>query len=159
MGEVNSPSNDRVMHDRFVRLILKVRIPTTLEMWCRPVLHLSQLLLCRPDLDTRINAISGEWSGTLKVPFVEDSFLDFRDTADEIIETLRIYILLIRYYFLRLEREGGRKHTRFSTENREREVMILEIETNTRQVHNSLNASLLQLLRVTDTRSLEDQWR
>ena len=90
------------MHDRLVRLILKVRVPTTLKMGCRPVLHLSQLFLRRADLDTRFNAISGEWSGTLQVPFVEDSFLDFRDTADEIVETLRIYISLIRYY-LRLE--------------------------------------------------------
>ena len=102
MREVNSPSNDRVMHDRLVRLILKVRIPTALEMRCRPVLHLSQLLLRRTDLYTRFNAISGEWSGTLQVPFIEDSFLDFRDTANEIIETLCICISFIRYY-LRFE--------------------------------------------------------
>ena len=37
--------------------------------------------------------------------------------------------------------------------------MVLEVETNTRKIYKRLDARLAELLWVTDTRSLEDQWR
>lgn len=37
--------------------------------------------------------------------------------------------------------------------------MVLEVTTNAREVHNGLDASLAELLRVTNTRALEDQRR
>ena len=37
--------------------------------------------------------------------------------------------------------------------------MVLEVETNTRQVNKRLDASLAELLWVTDTRALKDEWR
>jgi hypothetical protein len=37
-------------------------------------------------------------------------------------------------------------------------VVILKVETNTREVDNWLNADLLQLLWVTNAGSLQDQW-
>jgi hypothetical protein len=38
-------------------------------------------------------------------------------------------------------------------------LVVLEVETNTRQVHERLDAHLAELLWVTDTRALEDEWR
>jgi hypothetical protein len=80
------------MHDRLVRFILKVAVPTTLEMWGRPLLHLREFLLGRTNFDTSLNAIGGKWSSTLEIPFVEDRFLDFWDTADEVVEALSVRI-------------------------------------------------------------------
>jgi hypothetical protein len=37
--------------------------------------------------------------------------------------------------------------------------MILEVETNTREIHDRLDARSLQLLGITNTRALEDEWR
>ncbi len=48
--------------------------------------------------------------------------------------------------------------TRLSTEDREGQVMILEVQTNARKVDDWLNAGLLQLLGVTDPTSLKNQW-
>jgi hypothetical protein len=36
--------------------------------------------------------------------------------------------------------------------------MILEVETNTWQVYKRLDASLAELLWITDTRALENEW-
>jgi hypothetical protein len=80
------------MHDRLVRFILKVAVPTTLEMWGRPPLHLREFLLGRTNFDTSLNAIGGKRSSTLEIPFVEDRFLDFWDTADEVVEALSVCI-------------------------------------------------------------------
>jgi hypothetical protein len=38
-------------------------------------------------------------------------------------------------------------------------LVVLEVETNTWQVHKRLDASLAELLWVTDTRALENEWR
>ena len=78
------------MHDRLVRLVLEVAIPATLEMWSRPLLHLLELLLRRPDLNASLDAIGGQWSSAFEVPLIEDSFLDFWNTADEVIEALGV---------------------------------------------------------------------
>ena len=78
------------MHDRFVRLILKVAVPATLEMWSRPLLHLTQFFIGRAYLDAGFNAIGGEWTRALEVPFIEDRFLDFRYTADKVVEALGV---------------------------------------------------------------------
>lgn len=78
------------MHDWLVRLILKVAIPSTLEVWCRPLLHLGQLLFSWTDLNTSLNAIGSKWAGTLKVPFIENSFLSSWVTSEEVIKTLNV---------------------------------------------------------------------
>ena len=78
------------MHNRLVRLILKVAIPPTLKVWRRPFLHLSQFLLSRTNLDTGVNAIGSQWSRAFDVPLIKDRFLDFWDAADEVVEALRI---------------------------------------------------------------------
>jgi len=42
---------------------------------------------------------------------------------------------------------------------REGEIMILEVKTDTWQIDERLDTSLAELLRVANTRSLEDEWR
>lgn len=88
------PSNDRIMHDRLVRLILEVAVPTASKFWRRPLVHLGEFLFSWTNLDTSINTIGSEWASALEVPFIEDSFLDFGHTSDEVIEALTAYILL-----------------------------------------------------------------
>lgn len=79
------------MHDRLVRFVLKVAVPTAPEVWSRPRIHLIQLLLGWSNFDTSFDAICSKWAGALKVPLIEHGFLDFRNTTNEVIKTLGIY--------------------------------------------------------------------
>lgn len=47
---------------------------------------------------------------------------------------------------------------RLSSINTEMEIMVLEIQTDTRKVDNRLHAHLLELLGVTDAGTLKDEW-
>jgi hypothetical protein len=85
---ITEPScNNRVMHNRLVGFILEVAVPAALEVWSRPRLHLFQLLFSWTNLDTSIDAIGGKWSCALDVPFIENCFLNFRDTTNKVVET------------------------------------------------------------------------
>jgi hypothetical protein len=75
------------MHDRLVGLVLEIAVPATLEVRSRPRLHLFQLLLSWTNFDTSVDAIGGERSCAFDIPFIKDSFLNFRHTTDEVIET------------------------------------------------------------------------
>ena len=66
------------------------------------------------------------------------TLLDFGNAAHEVVETLGAGLGTVRG-------EGG--------------VVVLEVETNTGKVNLRLDASGPELRGVTDTRSLEDQWR
>jgi len=55
-------------------------------------------------------------------------------------------------------RRKKKAHTRLGSVDRESQIMVLEIETNTRKVDNGLDTCSLQLLGVADTRALQDQW-
>ena len=76
------------MHDRLVGLVLEVAVPATAEVRRWPCVHLVELLFSRANLDTSIDAVGSKRTGTLDVPFVEDSLLDVWITTDEVIETL-----------------------------------------------------------------------
>lgn len=128
-----APRNDRVMHDRLVRFMLEVTIPSALEVRSRPSSHLGKLLLGRTDLDTRINTISSERSCSLKVPFFEDLLLGFGISTRKVIEGLRVRLGSIRG-------EG--------------EVMILEVTTNAREVNKGLDSHAAKFLWVTDSGTL-----
>lgn len=45
------------MHDWLVRLVLKIAIPTTLEVWRWPLLHLPQFFFSWSYLNTGFDAI------------------------------------------------------------------------------------------------------
>ncbi len=78
------------MHNRLVRLILKIALPSALEMRGRPRLHLFEFFLGGTNLDSGVNAICSKWACAFDVPFIEDGFLHFGDTTDEVIKTFSV---------------------------------------------------------------------
>jgi hypothetical protein len=80
-------SNNRVMHHRLIGLILEIAVPSRPEMWSWPTIHLLEFFLGWSDLDTGIDAVGGEGPCSFEVPFIEDSLLDFWNTACEVVET------------------------------------------------------------------------
>jgi hypothetical protein len=130
-------SNDRVVHDRLVGLVLEVRVPTRAELGARPAVHLLELLLSRADLNTSINAVGGKRTSAVDLPLLKDLLLDLGITTDEIIERLDVG---------------------FRTVCGESQVVVLEVQTDTGKVDERLDTSLAQLLGVADTRALQDEW-
>jgi hypothetical protein len=72
------------------------------------------------------------------LPLLEDTFLDRRVTTCKVIERLDMRLRAV---------------------SSKCEVVILEVESNAWQVYKRLNTSLAQLLWVTNTRALENEWR
>lgn len=134
----HSPRNDRVVHHRLVGLVPEVALVPVNKIRSRPLLELVEFLLRRTDLDTGFNAIGSERPGALDVPLPKHLLLHLRVSAQEVIKGLDI----------RLRPVG-----------REGQVVVLEVAAYTGQVDDGLDASTAKLVRVTDTRALEDQWR
>lgn len=65
-------SDDAVVHDGLVRLVLEIALPAILEMGSGPGLKLLQLLSSRAYLDSCFNTIGSKGSGSLLVPLIED---------------------------------------------------------------------------------------
>ena len=84
---MNSPRDDGIMHDWFVRLLFKVAVPTWTEF-----LHvvLRQLIIGRSDLDASFDAIGGKWTRAVELPLVIDLLLSLRVTSDKVIEALGV---------------------------------------------------------------------
>lgn len=66
-------SNNGVVHDWLVGLVLKVRLPAVLEVWSGPFLKLGEFLGSRANLDACFNAIGGKGTGALDVPLIKDA--------------------------------------------------------------------------------------
>jgi len=130
-------SNNRVVHDRLVWLVLEVRVPTRAELGARPAVHLLELLLGGADLDTSIDTVGSKRTGTVDLPLLEDLLLDLGIATDKVIKGLDV----------RLRAVCG-----------ECQVVILEVETDTGEVDEGLDASLAEFLGVADTRALQDEW-
>ena len=106
-------SNDRVVHDWLVGLVLEVRVPTRAELGARPAVHLLKLLLSRADLNTGINTVGGKRTGAVDLPLLEDLLLDLGVATDKVIEGLDVGLRAVCG-------EG--------------EVVVLEVETDTGKV-------------------------
>ena len=106
----DSPSDDRVVHDWLVWLVLEVVVPARPEFWERPRIHLVELLFSWSDLYTSFDTVCGERSSTVDVPLIKDLLLDSRITSDKVIKRLDMWL---------------------GTESGEGKVVILEVETNT----------------------------
>jgi hypothetical protein len=130
-------SDDRVVHDGLVRLVLEVAVPAGSELWAWPLVHDSELLLCGADFDTGFDTVGGKRACAIDVPLVEDFLLNLRVTTGKVVEGLDMGL---------------------SSVCRKRQVVILEIETNAGEIDERLDTSLAELLWVTNTRSLEDEW-
>lgn len=124
------------MHDWLVGLILEVAVPTRAEFLAWPAVHHLELFLGGSDLHTSVNTVGRQWASAINVPLVEDFFLNLWIASDEVIERLNT----------RLGAVGGKG-----------EVMILEVETDAREVDERLDTRLAKLLGVTDTGTLEDE--
>jgi len=133
-----SPGDNGVVHDGLVWFVLEVALPSAggREVGSGPALHLFQLLLSRTDLHTSLNAIGREWASPLEVPLVVHSLLDFRVATGEVVERLDV---------------------RLGPVDGECEVVVLEVETDTWQVDDGLDASATKLLGVANSRALEDE--
>lgn len=133
-GEESIPRDHRIVHDRLIRLLLEIAVPTRTEL-----LHviLAQLLLGRPNLDTSVNAISSKWTSTIDIPLVEHPFLNLRITTYEVIKALGV---------------------RLGTISGKRQIVVLKIETDAWKVNLALHASFLQFGRVADAGALEHEW-
>jgi hypothetical protein len=84
------PSNNRVVHNRLVGLVLKIRVPARAEFLAGPAVHHGEFFLCGPDLDTGFDAVGGERARAVDIPLLEDLFLHFGVAADEIVEGLDV---------------------------------------------------------------------
>lgn len=131
-------SNNGVVHDGLVGLVFEVRVPARAELLAWPAVHHVEFFLSRSDLDTSLDTVGGEWASAVDIPLLEDLLLDLGVATDEVVERFDV----------RLSAVGG-----------EGQVMILEVETNTRKINKRLDASLAKLLWVTDTRALKDERR
>ena len=131
-------SNDGVVHDWLVRLVLEVAVPARSELWTWPLVHDGELFLCRSDLDTGFDTVGGEWTCAVDVPLVEDFLLNLGVTTSKVVEGL---------------------HMGFGSVGCECEIVVLEIETDSGKIDERLDTGLAKLLWVSDTRSLQDKRR
>lgn len=131
-------SDDGIVHNWLVRLVLEVAIPARSEFWARPLVHHSELFLCGADLDASFDTVSGKRSCAIKVPLIENLLLDLRITTDKIVEGFDVWLGSVCC---------------------KREIVVLEVKTDTRKIDQRLYTSLAELLWVTDTGSLKDERR
>lgn len=125
------------MHNGLVRLVPEVRLIPLCEVRGWPLLHLRELLLRRPNLDSSINTVSSQWSSALFIPLFEHLLLHLGISTDEVIKRLDV---------------------RLGSVHREGQIVVLEVAANTGEVDQRLYTSPTQLLGVTKARTLENQW-
>jgi len=125
------------MHNRLIRLILKIALPPTPKLMTRPTINLPQLLLRRPNLDTRLNPIRRQRSRPIDIPLVEHRLLGLWVASHKVVEGLDVW---------------------FGAEDGEREVVVLEVETDAGEIDEGLDACAAELLWVADAGALEDEW-
>lgn len=125
------------MHDRLIRLISEIGLIPLCKVCRRPLLHLSELLLGRPDLDPSIDTVSGQWTGALLIPLFEHLLLDFGVSTNEVIKGLDVGLGAV---------------------NGESKVVVLEVSAHAWKVDQGLDTSPAQLLRVTKSRPLKNKW-
>ena len=121
-------SNNTIVHNRLIRFILKVAVPARAELRSRPAIHLTQLFLSRPDLDTSIDAIGCQRACTVDVPLLKYLGLHLWVTSHKVIEGLDVWL---------------------GSEDGEGEVVVLEVETHAGEVDDGLDTSAAELLGVT----------
>ena len=86
----NTPSDDGIMHDRLVRLVFEVAVPSRFERTERSLFNLLDFFLCGPKLDAGFNTVGGERASAISVPLGKDLLLDCRVSTDEVVKGLAI---------------------------------------------------------------------
>lgn len=122
------PSNDRVVHYGLVGLVLEVAVPAGTELLARPGIHPFQFFFSGSNLhscfDAAVGVLSkgtipsrfedllcGQWPSSINVPLLEYLLLRSGVSTDKIVKRLNIRLCAVCC---------------------ECEVMILEVQTNTR---------------------------
>jgi hypothetical protein len=146
--------NDRVMHHRLVRLILEVAVPARSELRTWPTIHHLEFFLSRANLDSSLDSICRKRSSSVDVPLLEDPLLDCWVTTGEVVEGLDMRLRAVRG-----ECEADGMLVLYMKESDLDLLVVLEVETHTWQVDEWLDAGLAELLGVTNTRALENEWR
>ena len=110
---MNLPSNNRIVHDWLVRLVLEVAVPSRTELWAWPFVHCSEFFFGGSDLHTCLNTVGSKWASAIDIPLVKHLFLNMRISTHKIVERLSV---------------------RSCTEHAEGQVVVLEVQTDTRKV-------------------------
>lgn len=76
------PRDQGIMHNRLVRLVLEIGVPSLPEYRT----HLFQLLFCGANLDASINTVCSKRACAICVPLVKYFFLHLRVTPQEVVE-------------------------------------------------------------------------
>ena len=143
-------SNDRVVHDGLVRLVLEVRLPPGIEVGSGPSFELPQLFLRGPDFDPSLDAVRGAGPRALDVPFLEHAWMrSLVSTAAKIAVALGRLLLTSLSVGVSAGKVIERFGARLGTIHRECEVVVLEVEADAGKVDERFHANLLELVGVT----------
>lgn len=102
------------MHDWLVRLVLEVAVPSRTELWAWPLVHCSELFFGGSDLHTCLDTIGGKRASAVDIPLIVHLLLDMRISTHKVVEGFSV---------------------RSRTEHAEGQIMVLEVQTNTREVN------------------------
>ena len=147
-------SNDRVVHNWLVGFVLEVRVPARAELLAGPTVHHLEFFLSRADLHTSFNAIGCEWASAVDVPLLEDLLLHLGITTNKVDKRLYMWLRAVCG-----ERQAMDMSDTLDFSSPDADLLvILEVETNTRKVDQGLHTSLSELLWVTNTGALKNEW-
>lgn len=132
------PSNNRIVHDWLIRLVFEVSLPPVHKVGSRPPLHLVQLFLGGPNLDSCINTIGSQRARSLQIPLIVDPLLHLGVSSNEIVKRFNV---------------------RLGPKDRKCKVMVLEVSAYSGQVDQRLDARSLEFFGVTDSRPLQNKRR
>lgn len=109
-------------------LVLEVALPPRSEFRRGPLVHFLQFLLRWTDLNTRINTVGSQWSGSMDVPLVEYFLLGRRVSTYEVVKGLDIWLCTV-------DGKG--------------QVVVLEVKADAWKIDQGLYACPAELLRIT----------
>lgn len=139
----------RVVHDRLVGLILEVGFPAVLEAGGRPRLEFFQFLLGRTDLDAGFDTVGGQRPRSLDIPLLENAWKGSVCIYSDPLGSKQLKrIRTLLYLGISPSKIVEGLRPRLGSVDGEGQVMVLKIETDTREVDDRLDTDAAELLRV-----------
>lgn len=111
-----------------IGLALEVRVPAGCEVRRGPLLELLELLLGRADLDSGFDTIGCQWPGALEVPLFEHPLLHIRVAPSKVVKRFHAWLRAV---------------------HGEGQVVVLEVQSDTRKIDDGLHANGTELLGIT----------
>lgn len=148
--------DDGVVHDWLVGLVFEVAVPARAELLAGPAVHHLELFFGWTDLDSSLDPVCRQWTCSVDIPLLEYRFLHLGITTHKVVKGLNTRLCPVRR-----KGEANRyvKYDMTLQSSRLYLLVVLEVEPNAWEVDQRLDTDLAQLLWVTDTRALEDEWR